>query len=99
RARQIDLERSPDGAERNPGRLRNWRQLSRISLRSIQATGKASLVSSEAANVLDNSGKIHPAVAGLIEGLIDLLRMLTERRRSTRGPGGVLRQRQVLDHQ
>ncbi|KAG5719930.1 hypothetical protein E4T56_gene15846, partial [Termitomyces sp. T112] len=64
-------------------------RLSRISLRSIQATKP--LFSSEIANVLDNSGKIHPTLPGLVEGLIDLLGMLAERRRRTRGLGRVLR--------
>ena len=57
------------------------------------------IISRRAPNVLDNPGKIHPAMAGGVERLVDLLRMLAQRRRRTRGLGGVLRQRQVLHHQ
>ena len=36
--------------------------------------------------MLDDAGKIHPAMAGGVERLVDLLRMLAERRRGARRP-------------
>src|SRR6476469_7648791 len=50
-------------------------------------------------NVLNNSGKVDPAMTGGIERLVDFLRMLAERRRGTGSAGGVLSERQVLHHQ
>ena len=45
--------------------------------------------------MLDNSGKVDPAVAGRVEGLIELLRMLAERRHRARGIGGALLEHMV----
>src|SRR2546428_13842865 len=50
-------------------------------------------------NVLDNPGKVAPAMAGGVECLVNFLRVLAERGRSTRRLGGVLRQRQIFHHQ
>ena len=49
--------------------------------------------------MLDDAGKIHSAVTGFLEGIVDALRMRAERRRGTRGLGGFLRQAKVLQHQ
>ena len=53
----------------------------------------------ETPNVLDNSGKVDPAMAGGVERLVDFLRVLAERRRRAGRLGRVLRQRQILHHE
>src|SRR5207245_6666011 len=57
------------------------------------------LFSREAADMLDNAGEIDPAISSGIERLVDFLRVLAERRRSSCGLGRILRQREILDHQ
>jgi len=49
--------------------------------------------------MLDDAGEIDSAMSRGVERLVDFLRMLAERRRSTSGLGLILRQREVLDHQ
>src|SRR6476660_5894871 len=88
----------PDRASEKPSLLRRSQSGAQAGRRALLENSSSGLLG-EASNMLDNPGKIHGAMAGGIERLVDLLRVLAQRRRGAGGLRRLLRQSQVLHHQ